>query len=261
MTYLNSVKTMKTESGTLIPVDPSVKIWKYFDIWKFISLLESNKLHFTRADIIKKNEPLDGKYPNKIHDLLKIEHEDSADIWWKLPNVMDGILFINCWNISSQENAALWKIYTQNSQGISIQSTYGKLIDSIDNKHLISGLVNYIDHNTLEFENGNTLKSTGNAFYHCFLKHVSYSYERELRLVYQSYDKEYIEHVTKKTNNRTENYGFDRRKFIKISINDLNRLIEKIYASPFLEPWKIEIINILLSKFNLNKRIIKSELS
>lgn len=269
------MKTKITEYGTKIPADENEKLWKYLDIWKFIDLLSTSKLYFTRADIIKKNEPFDGKYPDKMYEILKNaylelnkgdEKQASMDtsFEWEFIKVFDKLYFINCWNISFQESAAMWKIYTQNNQGIAIQTTYKKLIDSIEKKGIHAGLVEYIDHRTLKLDNGNSLNFFNNAFYPYFLKHISYKYEQEFRLVYYESNKKNIKSGTKKISFGKMNYGYNIRECIKIPIKNLNNLIENIYTSPFMErwqiEWQIEILDILLDKFEINKKIKHSEL-
>lgn len=266
------MKTKLTEYGTKIPEDENEKLWKYLDIWKFIDLLSTSKLHFTRADIIQKNEPFDGKYPDKLYEILKnafleLNKGDdklaSMDTFFhqQFDKILSKLFFINCWNTSPHESTALWKIYTQNNQGIAIQTTYKKLMDSIRKKSIYPGLVNYIDHRTLKFDNGNSLNYQGNAFYHSFLKHISYNYEKEFRLVYYELNKRYIKSGTKKIKSGVKiGYAYDTREWIKIPINNLSNLVENIYASPFMESWQIEILDILLNKFKINKKIKHSEL-
>lgn len=42
------------------PESENVKIWRYLDFTKFISLLETNSLYFARADQF--NDPFEGSY-------------------------------------------------------------------------------------------------------------------------------------------------------------------------------------------------------
>lgn len=268
----DSMKTKLTEEGTKIPEDENKKLWRYLNIWKFIDLLSTSKLHFTRVDKIKEDEPFDSKYPDKIYEILKknlIEINKfndkqasmDAKVWRRFDTVIDKLFFINCWNISDHESAAMWKIYTQENKGIAIQTTYKKLMHSIEKKGIMAGLVEYIDHNTLKFDDGNLLSYGSNGAYnHCFLKHISYNYEKEFRLGYASHDKKYIKGINYETKTSKGTYASDIREFIKIPIIDLNNLIENIYASPFMDSWQIEILNILLHKFRINKKIQYSEL-
>lgn len=262
------MKTKLTEYRTKIPEDENEKVWKYMDIWKFIDLLSKQTLHFSRADIIKKYEPFDGKYPDSIFEImekfyLKVNKGDKKQTDMDIDfekiflSGLDKLHFINCWNLSTGESAALWKIYTQNKQGIAIQTTFKKLMDSIEKKGISVGLVEYIDHKTLKFDDGNSLNFSNNQL---FLKHKAYSYEQELRLVYYEYNLENIKAETIKTLLLKGKIAYNKNEYIKIPIKNLDNLIENIYASPFIEIWQIEILNILLEKFNIDKIIKNSDL-
>ena len=263
--------TKLTKYGIKMPEDENQKLWKYFDIWKFIDLISTSKLHFTRADIIKKDEPFDGKYPDNFNEILKDfyldlnkgdEKQASMDTSfnWEFIKIFNKLNFINCWNILFHESAAMWKIYTQNNQGIAIQTTYKNLIDNIKDNNICVGLVEYIDHRALKFENGNDLNLINNSYYPCFLKHISYNYEKEFRLVYHESYGTNIKSDTKDISFGKMSYAYNVREGIKIPIKNLNTLIENIYASPFMESWQIEILNLLLFKFEIKKKIKLSEL-
>jgi len=268
------MKTKLTNYGTRIPEDENEKLWKYLDIWKFINLLSTSELYFTRADIIKKLEPFDGKYPDKYYEILKnaylqLNNGDNlktlmdANFEWEYLKAFDKLFFINCWNISSQESAAMWKIYTQNNQGVALQTTYKKLVNSIEHieqKNIALGLVEYINHKTLKFENENSLNFVNSVYNPFFLKHISYNYEKEFRLVYYEYNKTNIKSETKEILLGKMQYAYNIREGINIPLNNLNNLIENVYASPFMESWQIEILDILLEKFLINKKIKHSDL-
>lgn len=46
------------------PNNENIKIWRYMDFTKFMSLLDTKKLFFTRAD--KFEDPFEGSWPKKI---------------------------------------------------------------------------------------------------------------------------------------------------------------------------------------------------
>ncbi len=86
---------------------------------------------------------------------------------------------VNCWHMNEHESAAMWKLYLKSDEGIAVQSTYNKLLNSMHDSNdfmLLVGAVNYIDYNK-------EVIPFGNAFYPYIHKRKSFEHERELRAV------------------------------------------------------------------------------
>lgn len=113
------------------PEDPDVKIWKYMDITKYLSLLDSRALYFARADILAEFDPFEGQYPKEIvlNLLDQAETEDEKNHLKKIlgDTAFTKMLIINCWHINDIESYHMWKIYSKRNYGIVIQSTFNKL--------------------------------------------------------------------------------------------------------------------------------------
>ncbi|MGE4290089.1 MAG: hypothetical protein AB7E36_15495 [Salinivirgaceae bacterium] len=133
------------------------------DISKFIEVLDSNALFFTRAD--KLGDPFEGSYTRKNIEARNFVLSDNgliprpkyfpkdteAENWKRYYG-------INCWHMNEHESAAMWKLYLNSNEGIAIQSTYSRLKESLIDKYPIHlGLVKYIDYENDYFESGNHL--------------------------------------------------------------------------------------------------------
>ena len=238
------------------------KIWRYINLPKFLDLIQSKTLFFTRADIIRKMDKYEGSIFTKkhleFHDYLKNNPEEIITI---APNFTrkskelletDIILnnhnerifikqnFINCWHMNEFENFAMWKIYSENF-GVCIQSTYKDLsncfVDEIWNpynekRRVYIGKVNYINRNE-------DFISQNNMFWPYIHKGKEFLYEKELRCII----------------NESEN----KSEFKKIKIN-IDQLINKIYINPFSPDWFERLIKDVCLKYDIKSEIIKSDI-
>jgi hypothetical protein len=132
----------------------------------------------------------------------------------------------------------MWQIFTQNTEGLAIQSTVQRLRNALsyETQHeQYIGEVNYIDYKKeyIPFDD---------LFFPFLFKRKSFQYEREIRI---------ISDVT--LNNIKLNEG------LKINV-DINQLIEKIYIHPKSENWYKNLVIELVSKLGFDFKIEKSDL-
>ena len=93
---------------------------------------------------------------------------------------------INCWHLNSHESAAMWVLYLKSNEGIAVQSTYRKLLDSlVDEREIFIGKVNYIDYDNEIFLDRNALAPL-------VYKRKSFEHEREVRAIITNWPKEPI---------------------------------------------------------------------
>lgn len=208
------------------PPNLSDKVWRYMDFTKFLSVLESRSLYFTRAD--KFEDPFEGSYPKaNVLSRILIPHEVPLEHREKFLQAMNAqadsnrqwprYTAVNCWHLNNHESAAMWQLYLKSNEGIAIQTTFQKLRDSfsMSQDDIYLGQVSYIDYETDWIAPGNIL----NPFVH---KRKSFEHEKEIRAVLMKWPIE----------------PFD---FAKDTIGqgllipvDMNILVEKIYVSPML---------------------------
>ena len=110
-------------------------------------------------------------------------------------------------------------------------------------------------------------ESLVNAF---VIKRKSFEYEKEIRaLIYlpdNSLGEEQVlanESDNEKGNSESRRRIFnpkhltDKGKYVS---TDLDVLIESIYVAPYAESWFKDVVESLLSKYQVNKKVIKSDL-
>jgi len=114
----------------LQPENDDVKVWRYMDFTKFIALLNSSCLFFSRVD--RFDDPFEGSWPTinvlereRVPQNLPFDqHEMYLQGTRRSPDRSQAVLkltAVNCWHENEHESAAMWKIYvkgtSKNSEG------------------------------------------------------------------------------------------------------------------------------------------------
>lgn len=132
--------------------------------------------------------------------------------------------------MNNTESMAMWKLYLSSNEGIAIQTTYRRLMNSFNNveDQINIGVMKYInyDHETFSMLN------MDNWFMH---KRSCFEYEHKIRCL---------------THKFPENWKDEPliNEGISISINP-NELIENIYCSPDSPKWFLDLVKITISNF------------
>lgn len=241
--------------------DSQSHLWRYMDLAKFVSLLSSRKLYFTRLDHFEdkyegaicsesgfQGFDMSDKYKKRERtiELLKREgiiNPTIAEIdakYFELRQEFDknrGInrkqTFVSCWTENDFESEAMWRLYsTDIKSGVAIHTTYEKLFNSLnpyDNFNI--GGVQYVNYDKFFYE----------PLYSVWYKRKSLEYEKEVRVVCENPTSDYFE--------------FDKQLSI-----DLDVLVIEIVTSPDAEPWFVSLIKELCEKYNLLCKVRKSEI-
>lgn len=245
------------------PAKPHTRIWRYIDLAKFIDLLQTQSVYFTRADFLRQFDKQEGvsvtrlsKQINKsladkvlpFPETIGIPLEAYLEMEEQTEKIHEERLlketYINCWHMADFENFAMWKIYSD-TFGVAIESTYEALSDSFmdddwsfynESKKIYIGKVIYIDRNTF-------IMPKDNIFWPYMHKIREFSYENELRCIISNW------------NASPETLG------IKVKIN-LGDLIKKIHVSPFAPEWFKSSIEDLCRKYSIDsKKVVQSNLA
>lgn len=168
----------------------STRIWRYMNFSKFVSLLQSHALHFTRVDQLQDTFEGSQSLPNLrepprledfhyLGDASKLTEEQRRSIAYLLeaPHPLDRqVVAVNCWQMNDYESTAMWQSYVSAGEGLAIQSTLGSLKRAFEptTENVLIAPVAYIDHAIDRIPRGN--------FLHAFLrKRKNFEHERELR--------------------------------------------------------------------------------
>jgi hypothetical protein len=113
------------------PADRGVKIWRYIDLTRFLSLLEDRALYFARADQL--GDAFEGSFPKTNREQRPVRYKEIIEKYEekKLSVTFPGgacrtsfleiqafihewlcqWTFVNCWHINDSESAAMWRLY------------------------------------------------------------------------------------------------------------------------------------------------------
>lgn len=236
------------------PEDEEIKVWRYMDFTKLVSLIDSRRLYFTRAD--KFEDPFEGSWPKMNVFAREVVPEDiPPEGRDKFLNAMRNMgetnkhwpryKAINCWHMNDYESAAMWKLYLKSDEGIAIQSTYSKLKKSlIDDEKVFLGKVKYIDYDKEFIDAGNIL----GPFVH---KRKSFEHEQEVRAVVSKWP--------------TGDGGID---FTQETIGhgleirvDIETLIERIYVAPSAPAWFADLVSAAITRYGYKFEVVHSKLN
>lgn len=217
-----------------VPVHDTV-VWKYLDLSKFLDLLMSKKLFMSRSD--KFEDQYEGTFSEPTFEEIRKISENNPEFLDIYKSQRKNVV-ISSWHINEYESFAMWQIFTQNSEGLAIQSTIGRIQDSLNaekqfEQHI--GEVNYIDYKKeyIPFDDD---------FFPFLFKRKSFQYEREVRII----------------SNLTP-YNLNINEGVKIDV-DINTLIEKIYIHPKSENWYKNLVIQLVQQLGFDFTIEKSDL-
>jgi hypothetical protein len=226
-------------------------LWRYQDLPRYLDLLIRKQLFFTRIDQFE--DPFEGKYniPDKAGKVMegaaalkkttqpaKKEYSELAE-----EHSRKRVAFTaNTWHRNDDENYAMWNIYARN-YGVAIQTNYKKLKESFhkSDKPIYIGKVIYYKESAHQIPMDDPLA----PFLH---KRCMYQYENEIRCCYIM--------------SEAEGNGFtweeqDTYNGVFIPV-DLDRLIERIYISPYAPDWFRNLVARTNETFNIQKEIVHS---
>ncbi|CAM4074933.1 MULTISPECIES: hypothetical protein [Flavobacterium] len=218
-----------------LPEDPNTIIWKYLDLSKFLDLLMSQKLFMSRSD--KFEDQYEGTFSEPTFEEIKKLSIDNPGFLKFYKSHREKVA-ISSWHINEYESFAMWQIFTQNSEGLAIQSTIGRLQKSLAqeaNFKQYIGEVNYIDYKKehIPFDD---------MFFPFLFKRKSFQYEGEVRIITDIGDS-----------------AIKINEGLKINVN-IDELIEKIYIHPKSENWYKNLVIQLVKKLDFDFTIEKSDL-
>jgi hypothetical protein len=181
-----------------------LKIWRYVDLAKFVSMLATRMLYFPCATT-ELTDPYGGWMPRSHIKALMALNQTYLD---QMKHTRDAIIAmhpsrdrapldavvedaqrkldqqllretnakfgVNCWHINKGESEAMWRLYTAAGQGIAIESTKARLESALKGDGIIVDQVQYMDFDRDEIDKGH-------RHYGLFLKRKSFAHEQELR--------------------------------------------------------------------------------
>ncbi len=222
-------------------------VWRYMDFAKFVSLVESRKLFFSRLDLL--GDPFEGSTPKRhveaFHNMKPDREFLSQDHYHN--EAIRSSIFVSCWHLSAFESDALWRIYGPEGRTVAICTRYSKLRNLPNVK---VGRVEYIDYDQAVIE-----QPVAEAL--AMLKRRSFDFEKEVRAIAKKRNQTFF----KDENDQPfVKYGVNTFAGLRVEV-DPQEFIEKIVVSPLAGDWFVDLIRELLRRFDLDIHVAKSELT
>lgn len=257
---------LKTLTGTTHatlstpPKSQDGSLWRYMDLAKFIDLLITKELFFTRQLILSNIDPLEGTYTRgtyELFDTIKINIEGNKDKDKKrardvlkhataqMVPIMKRIYCICCLHQNRRESDAMWKIYAKDNQGVAIKCSIDNFLNSIDPLYKDKIILRKVVYNDYLSEN-----QRENISMPVFHKDISYEHENEVRAII------WDETIDGKTYEEMINMPLS--KGIKIPI-DPNICIDEIVLAPDVANWYKELVIKIIRELGLNIKVEMSQ--
>ena len=110
-------------SNITLPDDNTI-IWKYLDLSKFLDMLLSKQLFMSRSD--KFEDQYEGTFSEPTFEEIRKISADNPRFLDFYKSHREKVT-ISSWHINEYESFAMWQIFTQNTEGLAIQTTIGRL--------------------------------------------------------------------------------------------------------------------------------------
>jgi hypothetical protein len=238
------------------------KIWRYIDFTKLVSMLDKKSLYFTSLEVLAESDPFEGLLTRKMLEIEKVTFRDlptairmgnpfygdekrfdeykkaSSPEVRTITKLLRAVTFVNSWHANDKESAAMWEVYLKSDEGVAIQSTVQRLINSFSDygNDVCISQMKYLDYSTDFMARIDPLISKRNSF----------EYERELRA--------FIFNSELMFNDAVPPRG------IYVPIN-LDELVDAIYVSPKSEKWFADLVGSVCVRYKLAKEVIQSDLA
>jgi hypothetical protein len=164
-----------------VTVNGDEKLWKYFRLERFISMLSESRIHFASANQFV--DPFEGAVAVQLNvpppDPRYAEMESTERAFFELKRLTK----ISCWHQAAYESDAMWKLYAGEHKGIAICTTPDRMRAAFKPfrlrpeygvEDLWAGSVEYVDLTLVRMR----VDMLGRFFF----KHRAFEWEREFRL-------------------------------------------------------------------------------
>jgi hypothetical protein len=247
------------------PSDPNIKIWRYMDFTKYVSMLDTGGLYFSRSDLL--GDPFEASSSQANIALRLQDYEETIEqlgvssgagaaenyvaSYSKILEWHRQWLYVNSWHMNEYESAAMWGLYAKTDEAIAVQSRFARLRECLPSEVNLEddnpagvyiGEIKYIDYERDRLPEGNLL-------YPVIYKRKSFEHERELRAV-----------IWDTTPSGDMSMNNPRRgQLVKVPLAEM---IEAVYVAPIAPSWFRNLVAAVTVKYGFaNTPIVSSSLA
>ncbi len=261
---------MYIEHPAFNPPPNETVLWRYSDITKFLSLLDTGRLWFASVNTL--DDPfegsnsaadaespayrwageLEGLDPNerKMREAMGLRPRTHQEIERDVHGTWSRLTMVNCWCMSPEESDALWRVYSSPQTGIAIKTSFEAFKKSLTCSEEVSmGVVQYINYHIENIPQNN-------AFHRYLRKRLAFKHEHEVRAIHL--------HVPGRINPDTHQYDPDPAvqnllgKYLQV---DVPTLVSEAVVAPFAPDWFLDMTKSIVSKYGFKFPVVRSLLS
>jgi len=237
-----TLQAIQPRASFVIPANPNIKLWRYLDFTKFISMLEKSSLFFVFMSFL--NDPFEGSI-SAINNGLRPSLFEKKLFEKKIDREqLRSRVAVSSWHMNTQESAAMWKLYAQTNEAVCVQSTYSLLRKTLPPVFRISEM-NYVDYNSDYIPEYHPLAPF-------VFKRKSFEHEHELRALIDLKEADSTLH---------EFLGVEVSQYGIYKTADLTGLIQKVYVAPESPDWFYDLVQSVCKTYKMsNIPVVRSSL-
>lgn len=240
-------------TGITLPKDTDF-LWRYISFGKFVNLLDTESIFFTRAD--KFDDPLEGFTPSSVKEHYESLIGDSNTLE-RLREKWRKYVFCSCWHHASEESMAMWEKYHMHNSGIAIKTTVDAFKNCFrDVYDVFIGKIKYI--NLYEYPLPQNINEMSILYTWYFHKRKHFEHEREFRAILNT---------TPLRPDNFDNYGnlanletLLNDEFPDIDAHgsgiyyniDVNKLIGEVITSPYVDSWFTNTVRSVVKQYGFD---------
>lgn len=218
----------------------STSVWRYMDVYGFLSLLTEKKLKFTRLSEFE--DGFEGRMPFQNEVTLSIDFSNMSQSFFRPVSEVEDLrnrlesarnkTWASSWQQINGECSLMWRVYGGRQNGVAISTTAGALLKALDEKNkYVAGPVKYINY----FEE---MIAEESDFSFSFHKQHGYHAEQEFRVVMID----------------VETYSDSKPRLIDV---DLIKVIKGVVISPWAGEWQLKALRDVVNSLGLDPELIK----
>ena len=252
--------TLYEEAHYLIRMpDESELLWRYISFARYLTMLTTSKLWFSRVD--KFDDPFEGAV-TPLNAAMREEQIRQFEIH-AIPGAKkhfewfhEGrrrMHYANCWHMNKIESNAMWEKYNS-ADTVAVVSSRGRFREAVQtDREIFLGKVEYKNY----LPGTTDLVDDGNGFGPIFTKRNNFDYEREVRAV--------LLDVSDMSTTTHDGETFPKLlegnpAGVQIEV-DLEKLIEEVRIHPKSESDFLQTVEAITRKHSLNFPILDSEMN
>lgn len=228
-----------------LEADPSLadnlKLWRYMDLTKLISLLDKEAIWLARTDTFADKQ--EGFFPDEMQARLEQVFEtmkESPSVVKDSADFRDCLLkntFISCWHKNADENLVMWEVFGRSKDAVAIQTSVGMLKHSVNSSSLQG-------HSLLlkpvQYQRGDEVKGIL-SYEECFFrKRPHFRFEQEVRISLDTYNPAHPKRDT------------PRGHYLPVF---LANLVEAIYIHPDCDSLFADVVNSVATRYGLRANV------